>query len=636
METKALNESEPAVLPVQAADAETLAKLMAGALVPEHSIPFMRSMSGGRPLVCGNYLFFASDDWLMAIGYKLDSVAAHRLYADATSDRTLVDAVYDHASFQSALHAVLEQTGAERCFAVAPDFPERIAPYIENSDSFYILPTDGQPPQALRGPLARAAKKLTIREGRVFTPEHRRLWAEFLGRVTMRPTARALYAKTEETLALVREGKSGADLLLLDALDESGTIAASLLLDFSPDLFCAYIIGAHSRQTYSAHATDLLFAHMLELARQRGKKYIHLGLGVNEGITRFKRKWGGRLVLPFRMASWIEAPRKSAAHARAGGGADTRTEIGRAMQALLSAPAGLSKQQIFDTFPRQRTFAMIREVRKGNAVSYLCGTAHFFCFSFELSFRQIFEPLDTVIFEGPLDEDFLAAVEKHGRNPDKDAPALLDMLTKDELAELERVVYGPEGFWASLRGVQKQRRVDVRELLGKTRHWFAFFSLWVAFLERQGWSQSVDLEAWHTAKDMGKQIVGMENLEEQIDSLEVIPVQRVIDFIRRARYWPEYMKRNIASYLRGDLAHMLGTSIEFPSRTEQVIDRRDERFRQRMRPFLEAGNCAVFVGSAHLLGLTPMLEADGFTVRPYYPSRMLQIKAHLRELAGRG
>lgn len=628
METTALNKAGTAALPVQELDTASLADLLARALVPEHSIPFMRCMSGGRPLLCGNYLFFASDDWLMAIGYKLDRVAAHMLYADVGGEQTLIDAVYDHASFQSALQAVLDHTGAERCWAVAPDFPERIAAHIENTDEFYILPAGAVPPKALRGPVLHAAEKLEIREGRVFTPEHRRLWAEFLGRVTMRPTARALYAKTEEALALVESGKSDAKLLLLDALDGDGNLTASLLLDFSPELFCAYIIGAHSRQHYAAHATDLLFARMLEMSRERGKPYVHLGLGVNEGITRFKRKWGGKPVLPFHMASWVEAPRKRAALGR--------TDVGRAMQALLDAPAGLSKQQIFDTFPRQRTFAMIREVRKGDAVSYLCGTAHFFCYSFELSFRQIFEPLDTVIFEGPLDEDFLAAVEKHGRNPDKDAPALLDMLTEEELVGLERVVYGPEGFWPSLCGVQKPRRVDVRELLGKTRHWFAFFSLWVAFLERQGWSQSVDLEAWHTAKDMGKQIIGMENLEEQIDSLEVIPVQRVIDFVRRARFWPEYMKRNIASYLRGDLAHMLGTSIEFPSRTEQVIDRRDERFRQRMRPFLEAGNCAVFVGSAHLLGLTPMLEADGFTVRPYYPSRTLQLKAKLRKKAEPG
>jgi hypothetical protein len=32
---------------------------------------------------------------------------------------------------------------------------------------------------------------------------------------------------------------------------------------------------------------------MIELTREQGKKEINLGLGVNEGIRRFKEKWGG-------------------------------------------------------------------------------------------------------------------------------------------------------------------------------------------------------------------------------------------------------------------------------------------------------------------------------------------------------
>jgi hypothetical protein len=35
---------------------------------------------------------------------------------------------------------------------------------------------------------------------------------------------------------------------------------------------------------------------MIELTREHGKNTINLGLGVNEGIRRFKEKWGG---IPF-------------------------------------------------------------------------------------------------------------------------------------------------------------------------------------------------------------------------------------------------------------------------------------------------------------------------------------------------
>jgi uncharacterized protein YbaP (TraB family) len=71
----------------------------------------------------------------------------------------------------------------------------------------------------------------------------------------------------------------------------------------------------------------------------------------------------------------------------------------------------------------------------------------------------------------------------------------------------------------------------------------------------------------------------------------------------------------VRAYLKADLQGMMGTSTEFPTRTEQVIHRRDVLFLERMRPFLEAGRSAVFVGTAHLLNLLPMLSAAGFTVR---------------------
>ena len=71
-----------------------------------------------------------------------------------------------------------------------------------------------------------------------------------------------------------------------------------------------------------------------------------------------------------------------------------------------------------------------------------------------------------------------------------------------------------------------------------------------------------------------------------------------------------YRRRNESAYLRGDLEGMMGTSTEFPSRTEQIIDSRDQRFRERMRPWLERGNVAVFVGSAHMLNLRWMLKED--------------------------
>jgi uncharacterized protein YbaP (TraB family) len=164
-------------------------------------------------------------------------------------------------------------------------------------------------------------------------------------------------------------------------------------------------------------------------------------------------------------------------------------------------------------------------------------------------------------------------------------------------------------------GAEQPNPPDVRGLLARTRPWMAFFSLWTGFLARRGWTQSVDLEAWHLAIEMGKAVRGMESIPEQLETLESIPMPRIVNFLRQCREWDRYIRRNVRAYLKGDVERMFGTSIEFPTRTELVIHRRDARFLERMRPFIEQGRCAVFVGSAHLIDLRGMLAEAGFSIR---------------------
>jgi hypothetical protein len=40
------------------------------------------------------------------------------------------------------------------------------------------------------------------------------------------------------------------------------------------------------------------------MAREYGKGYINLGLGVNPGIRRFKEKWGGKPSLPYEFCEY--------------------------------------------------------------------------------------------------------------------------------------------------------------------------------------------------------------------------------------------------------------------------------------------------------------------------------------------
>ncbi|MCL2458158.1 MAG: TraB/GumN family protein [Desulfobulbus sp.] len=573
---------------------DLFAYVLENAQIPEHSPAFMCAMSGGNFFARGDYCFLTAQDWLMALGYPLSGA-------------------YSPDAFAAALRTALDQTGARDCWCIAPELPAWLIPHEVDADDFFILPAAAAVPTRLRRQLERARTCLRVDMTTRFSPQHRRLWSEFTAHTPLKANARELFARTEQVMGT-------PDLMLLNAWDQEGRLAACLLLDFAPKPFVSYLIGAHSRSPYTPYASDLLIATLLDEARKRGKEYIHLGLGVNEGIRRFKSKWGAVPALPYRMAAWKEQP---ASNPKAG--------IGDMLRTLTADPTTMySTQDMLDFEPQQRPFAMLWEVEKNGKYSWIGGSAHFFCCSFKRSFRRLFKQVDAILLEGPLDDESLDIVARSGREPDSDVERVASLLTEDAIRVLMRVVRGPEGFWPRLLNIETKNPADVRFYLEHTHPWYALFSLWTAFLERQGWNQSVDLEIWRLGHAMGKSVIAMESLEEQIASLESVTAERAANFFCNAPRWKDYIRQNAAAYLAGDLAAMMGTSIEFPTRTERVIDRRDQLFRERMRPFLEAGRCAVFVGTAHLPGLQPMLEQDGFRLRQVMPTWRHKLRARLR------
>jgi uncharacterized protein YbaP (TraB family) len=551
--------------------------LLEKASVPEHSVDFMQAMSGGEAFLEGPYLFFGVGESLLCIGYPLEGE-------------------YDPARFDQAILSALNKTGAVRCWAICPRLPERLAPHCRAQDVYFVRAADARVPGRLERVAERAAACLRVDQGERFTAGHRRLWDEFTSRTPLPEAVRNLFEGTERVIG------RAAGLVLLNAWDPKGRLAACMLLDTAPRHFTSYLIGARARAAAVPYASDLLMRELIRLAAGSGKEFLHLGLGVNDGIRRYKTKWGARASLAYELAAW----KPSAGRLRP--------------SALLQVLAAMPSDSMADraaqaALPRQRRFAMLWELEKNGRRSWIGGTAHFFCYSFEIFLQNLFEKVDTVMFEGPLDPASIALVSATGRSPLPGSARLIDAVTEDEILRLERVVCGPRGFWARLLGLQAADPPDVRFLLAHTRPWMAFFSLWAAFLARHGWNQSVDLEAWNLAHSMEKSVLTMETIPEQIETLESIPIPRIVNFFRSCERWPRKIQCNRRAYLRGDLEGMAGTTTEFPTRIERVIGRRDADFLTRMLPHIERGRTAVFVGTAHMLNLRGMLAEAGFSVR---------------------
>lgn len=260
---------------------EQEASVLARAYVPEHIPCLMAGISGATPFLVADHLCLAGADWLIFVGYPLDGAfSVERCAAAVAQARTTVRP------------AVL--------WFIGPEIPPELAAACRDrqTDVYYRLNL----PAAIRPALARAvrvaAASLAVTAGRAFTAEHAALTDELLARAALPPLVAALYRAVPDYLA------RSPSAVVLDARDAAGRLAAFTVVEGAARSFDAYVLGAYSRRHYVPHASDLLFATMIERAQAAGKRWLDLGLGVNAGIRRFKEKWGGAPALAYEFCQW--------------------------------------------------------------------------------------------------------------------------------------------------------------------------------------------------------------------------------------------------------------------------------------------------------------------------------------------
>lgn len=53
-------------------------------------------------------------------------------------------------------------------------------------------------------------------------------------------------------------------------------------------------------EEYVPGVSDLPFHELVKVSDKAGKRYVNMGLGINEGVRRFKLKWGAEKFLPYQ------------------------------------------------------------------------------------------------------------------------------------------------------------------------------------------------------------------------------------------------------------------------------------------------------------------------------------------------
>ncbi len=267
---------------------------------------------------------------------------------------------------------------------------------------------------------------------------------------------------------------------------------------------------------------------------------------------------------------------------------------------------------------REREFRMVWQVKTGEKTAYLAGTAHFFPYSFRKSLMRLIGGVDTVLLEGPLDENNMELVREYGLEA-QGKPSILESLDRPTLERINREFEAeasvPDSSFLAVLDALKVRKeaAPIPELAG-LKPWLAFFTIWTHFLRKRGWVYSVDMEAYEASGELGKKVRFLETIEEQVRAMEGIPVERILNFLKKIDTWERYARQHSKHYLAGDYGSILGIVTEYPTRCESIIDRRDPVLFERMKPYMEEGSAIAFVGTTHIAGITKMLEESGFTV----------------------
>lgn len=257
---------------------------------------------------------------------------------------------------------------------------------------------------------------------------------------------------------------------------------------------------------------------------------------------------------------------------------------------------------------------MVFKVLKNDRVSYLSGTAHFFPYSFKKSLTEIISKVDTVLFEGPLNESDMETIASHGYENTVTNP-FIDLLTEKARTLLsQEFEVSDSDIYRYIGYVCRSKKSKLEEEIQGLKPWMAFFKIWTFYLRKRGWVYSVDMEAHSVAKAQKKEIHYLETIEEQVRALEDIPIERIVNFLNLCPRWETLAKSHAKLYLEGDLEALLGSTTSFPTRCASIIDRRDPVLFERSLPFFKRGNVAVFVGITHIKGISERLKNLGYKV----------------------
>lgn len=246
------------------------------AYVPEHVPQYVTPISQTEPFLLGDFLAYTREDHLIFIGYPLK-----KTFQEKQMRKGLEDAIKRFKPETVALITPAILSSVDDCGHPPSDYYYRI-----DLSALSIS-------QKVRHMLNRAGRELSVGRNRNFDEEHRKMVDNFLKTYPVDEATRFIFQRIDQYLS------SSKTAWIFDARNNTGELAAFDVVEFWARCYTICMFNFSSDALYAPGASDLLLSEVIQQSKREGKKYINLGLGINPGATFFKKKWGGRVFLPY-------------------------------------------------------------------------------------------------------------------------------------------------------------------------------------------------------------------------------------------------------------------------------------------------------------------------------------------------
>jgi hypothetical protein len=246
------------------------------AYLPEHIPQYVTAISKTEPFLFDDYIVHAKKDHFIFVGYPLKDP-------------------FNEEQMGKALEDAIKRFKPESVSLTAPSIPSSLNDCVHPpSDHYYRIDLSALLlSQKLRNMLKRAGRDLSVEKNKTFDEEHRKMVDDFLKTHPVDEGIRIIFERIGEYLS------SSTTAWVFDARNNRGELVAFDIAEFKPRDYALYMFNYSSDALYVPGASDLLLFEVIRQARTEGKKQINLGLGINPGVTFFKKKWGGVVFLPY-------------------------------------------------------------------------------------------------------------------------------------------------------------------------------------------------------------------------------------------------------------------------------------------------------------------------------------------------